>query len=324
MTSHESGSFAPRLGLNVPYEWWPSAAALKAIEAAGFVWVQVAAPPVEMLAHPRHAVRHSTALRRALDVTELKIVVHGPTNLQLGSALHYRAFEGLLEYTHQIGADMVVYHALDFDRRGTESAEEEQALRRLALTAEVLRIRICLENLCPVYPGRSSVCHDPLSVRDLVRRLDSPAYGMLLDIGHAHVVAGFMGVETATLLEPVLDCVKLFHVHDNFGARLWGEGGSSLDPLQLDLHLPPGAGTFPWTDAARLFAGHDAPLMMEIHPAHRSSPSSLWEAAVTALAQSSAGSRPAALNPPASRDGAGRVSVPGARGLSSARHSASD
>src|SRR5436190_16965354 len=34
-----------RLGLNVPYEWWPRAAALKAIEAAGFSWVQVASPP---------------------------------------------------------------------------------------------------------------------------------------------------------------------------------------------------------------------------------------------------------------------------------------
>ena len=209
-----------RLGLNVPYEWWPGAAALKGIEAAGFGWVQVPAPPVEMLADPRHAVRHATALRRSLEVTDLDIVVHGPTNLQLGSALHYRAFEGLLEYAHHIGAELVVYHALDFDRRGAESAAEEAALRRLSHTAEALRVRVCLENLCPVYPGRSSVCHDPLSVRDLVKRLDTPAYGMLLDVGHAHVVAGFMGVETLALVEPVLDVVRLFHVHDNLGARL--------------------------------------------------------------------------------------------------------
>ena len=95
-----------RLGLNVPYEWWPGAATLKGIEAAGFAWVQVPAPPVEMLADPRHAVRHATALRRSLEVTDLDIVVHGPTNLQLGSALHDRAFEGLLEYAHHIGAEL--------------------------------------------------------------------------------------------------------------------------------------------------------------------------------------------------------------------------
>jgi sugar phosphate isomerase/epimerase len=273
-----------RLGLNIPYEWWPSAPALKAIEAAGFAWVQVAAPPVEMLADPRHGVRHATALRRALEVTGLRIMVHAPTNLRLGSALHDRAFEGVLEYTHGIGAELLVYHALAFDRRGTESGEEERALRLLAHTAEALRVRVCLENLCPVYPGRSRVCHDPLSVRHLVQRLDSPAYGMLLDIGHAHVVAGFMGFETATLVEPVLDVVSLFHLHDNLGARLAGEGGPSLDPLQLDLHLPPGGGTIPWAALSGALLAHDAPLMLEVHPAHRPYPGALWEAAVAALA----------------------------------------
>jgi sugar phosphate isomerase/epimerase len=316
-----------RLGLNIPYEWWPGAAALKGIEAAGFAWVQIAAPPVEMLADPRHAVRHATALRRSLEVTGLDIVVHGPTNLQLGSALHYRAFEGLLEYAHHVGSEMLVYHALDFDRRGTGSAAEEAALRRLAPTAESLRVRICLENLCPVYPGRSSVCHDPLSVRDLVKRLDNSSYGMLLDVGHAHVVAGFMGVETPALVEPVLDVVRLFHVHDNLGARLAaspaGEGGPSVDPLQLDLHLPPGSGTIAWDKLSAALAEHDAPLMMEIHPAHRPGPSSLREAAVTALGQGGVRLASRALQSPAPSDGAGSASVPGARGLSRARHSAS-
>jgi sugar phosphate isomerase/epimerase len=273
-----------RIGLNVPYEWWPGAATLKAIEAAGFRWVQVAAPPVEMLADPRHGVRHATALQRCLEVTELCTVVHGPTSLQLGNALHDRAFEGLLEYAQQIDASYVVYHALDFPRRGSDTAAEEKVLRRLAVTAEAMRITICVENLCPVYPGRSSVCHDPLSVRDLLRRVDSPAVGMLLDIGHANVVAGYMGVETATLVEPVLGSVKLFHVHDNYGARLRGAGDSpSVDPLQLDLHLPPGAGTAPWTMLGPMLLRHEAPLVMEIHPAHRPSPTTLYELATSLL-----------------------------------------
>jgi sugar phosphate isomerase/epimerase len=273
-----------RIGLNVPYEWWPGAATLKAIEAAGFRWVQVAAPPVEMLADPRHGVRHATALQRCLGVTELCTVVHGPTSLKLGNALHDRAFEGLLEYAQHIDADYVVYHALDFPRRGSDSAAEEKALRRLAVFAEAMRITICVENLCPVYPGRSSVCHDPLSVRDLLRRVDSPAVGMLLDVGHANVVAGYMGVETSTLVEPVLGSVKLFHIHDNFGARLRGAGDSpSVDPLQLDLHLPPGAGTVPWTQLGPMLLEHDAPLVMEIHPAHRPSPTTLHELATSLL-----------------------------------------
>jgi sugar phosphate isomerase/epimerase len=323
MPVSEAVSLDSRLGLNIPYEWWPSAPVLKALEAAGFAWVQIAAPPVEMLADPRHGVRHATALRRALEVTELRVVVHGPTNLRLGSALHYRAFEGLLEYTHQIDAELLVYHALEFDRRGRESAEEERALRRLGNAAHSVGVQVCLENLCPVYPGRSRVSHDPLSVRDLVKRLENPAVGMLLDVGHAHVVAGFMGVETAALIEPVLESVLLFHVHDNFGARLWGEGVASLDPLQLDLHLPPGGGTVPWQEIAGALGAHDAPLMMEIHPAHRSVPSALWEATMTALAPSDAHRAARSLTSPAPPDGAGSVAVPGARGPSRARHSAS-
>jgi sugar phosphate isomerase/epimerase len=236
-----------------------------------------------MLADSRHGVRHATALRQALEVTALKVVVHGPTNLQLGGALHDRAFEGLLEYTYSVGARHVVYHALDFARRGIDSHAEEAALRRLAGTAEALGVTVCLENLCPTYPGRSTVCHDPLSVRDLVRRLDTPAYGMLLDVGHANVVAGYMGVETATLIEPVLETVRLFHVHDNLGARMSGEGGPMIDPLQLDLHLPPGGGNVPWDQIRLALLGHDAPLMMEIHPAHRSAPRGLWEAATSVI-----------------------------------------
>jgi sugar phosphate isomerase/epimerase len=236
-----------------------------------------------MLAAPRHGVRHAVALRQALETTGLKVVVHGPTNLQVGNVLHDRAFESLLEYSSQVGATHVVYHALDFARRGAPSTEEERVLHRMGPLAEALGLTVCLENLCPTYPSRSKVCHDPLSVRDLVRRLDNPAYGLLLDVGHANVVAGYMGVETAVLIEPVLDEVKLFHVHDNLGARLGGEGGPMLDPLQLDLHLPPGGGNVPWDQIRAALLDHDAPLMMEIHPAHRSAPAGLWEAALTVI-----------------------------------------
>ena len=178
--------------------------------------------------------------------------MHGPTNLQLGSALHYRAFESLLEYTHHIGATHVVYHALDFARRGIgvrrrRSGAAPAGPHGRGARPDASASRTCARSI----PGRSSVCHDPLSVRDLVRRLDTPAYGMLLDVGHANVVAGFMGVETATLVEPVLDVVRLFHVHDNLGARLRGEGGPTIDPLQLDLHLPRAAATSPGTSSAR-------------------------------------------------------------------------
>ncbi len=267
-----------RLGLNVPYEWWPRAAALKAIEATGFEWIQVASPPIEMLADPRHVVRHSQALRRSLEVTQLRAVVHGPTSLQLGTPLHDRAGEGLLEYAHQLGASHVIYHALDMPRMGAESEREEFSLRRLARWAEVIGVVICLENLCPLYPGEAHVCHDPGAVHKLVLGCNSPAVGMVFDLGHANVVADREGTDVAALLAPVRDVVSLFHVHDNLGARRRDDGGLRFDPLRLDLHLPPGIGTLPWESIARMLSASTAPLVMEIHPSHRPPAAALAEA----------------------------------------------
>src|SRR5207248_2696733 len=148
-------------------------------EAAGFGWIQVASPPVEMLADPRCVERHGRALRRSLDVTGLRVVVHGPTNLRLGGSLHDRAGEGLIEYAHQLGASHVVYHPLDVPRHGPGTDAERSALALLGPRAQALAVTLCLENLCPVYPGPARVCHDPEAVRKLVLECDSPAIRML-------------------------------------------------------------------------------------------------------------------------------------------------
>jgi sugar phosphate isomerase/epimerase len=288
-----------RLGLNVPYEWWPRAAALKAIEATGFTWIQVASPPVGMLAEPRHVVRHGQALRESLDVTQLRTVVHGPTDLRLGSPLHDRAAEGLLEYAHHIGSSHLVYHALDLPRRGVESEREEQSLKHLARWAEALGVVICIENLCPTYPGPSKICHDPLAVKKLVLAIDSPAVRMLFDLGHANVIADGEGTDVAALLEPVLDVVALFHVHDNLGARRREGGGFTYDPLRLDLHLPPGIGTLAWEGIADALLAHHGPLVMEIHPSHRPPAGALRDAL-----------RAVVLNEPATADVAALETVP--------------
>jgi sugar phosphate isomerase/epimerase len=276
-------SLEHRIGLGIPRGWWPSAATLKGIEAAGFRWTQVFAPGVEMLANPRHCVRHAVALRRALETTELSCVLHAPPGLRLGSAMHDRAFEGLLEYAHQIGSRHVVYHALDFPQRGEDAAAEERSLRRLVAVAEALRTAILVENLCPRQPGPANVCHDPLSLRHLVRRVDSPACAMLFDLGHANVVAGVMRVELMALLEPVLSQVGAFHLHDNFAARRHGEGGATHDPLRLDLHLAPGSGSLPWEAVRPALLAHPAPLVLEVHPAHRPQVATLYDIASSVI-----------------------------------------
>lgn len=277
-----------RLGLNVPDQWWLASPLLKEIEASGFGWVQVPSPPPSVLAEPRHCIRHATAAARSLGTTSMASVLHAPAGLLAGTPEGDRVLEGALSYAAECGARQVVYHARALPE--DEAAEdlmlaEALSLARLAITAERLGITIALENLCPVFPGPQLVSSMPLSLRALARRLGSPAVGLCLDLGHAHVIAELRHTALAALAAPVLDAVTLFHVHDNLGARFRGtEQRPELDPLRLDLHLPPGRGTLPWQEIAASLRAHHAPLLLEVHPPHRPAPGELATAALQAIA----------------------------------------
>jgi sugar phosphate isomerase/epimerase len=270
-----------RLGLNVPRETWPTPPLLKSYEAAGFHWVQVHTPPIAMLVERTLARRHARALRTALDTTGLRLVLHGPDDLSVGTELHDRAFAGLLDYAAEARAELVVYHGLNFRsaddpyaaRALAERIElEEAALRRCAPLAAAAGVRLCVENLAPTYPSPPRVCHDPGAVADLVRRIDAPGVAMLFDVGHGHIAASQRRGDLARLLEPVLDVVGLFHLHDNLGTRRHDVQAPGVDPLRLDLHLPPGAGTLAWARIAGALRFHEAPLMLEVGAGHRLEP----------------------------------------------------
>jgi len=279
-----------RLGLTVPHEWWPSAHLLKSFEAAGFAYVQIDAPPPRVLRDPRLATKHAVALRQALATTELCSVLHSPPGLQLGTANGDKAMDGLLGYAAEIGASQIVYHALALpDEPESEDALrfEIGSLRRAARRAEDLNLKIAIENLAPLYPSRESVSANPMSLRGLAHRLGSEGIGMCLDLGHAHVCADSRRTSLDRFVEPVLDVVTLIHAHDNFGARR-GETGAAdalgVDPLRLDLHLPPGRGSLPWHEVAPLVMRHSAPVVLEVHPPYRPRASELREDTALLLA----------------------------------------
>lgn len=276
-----------RAGLNVPYEWWPASPLLKEIEACGFSWIQLPSPPRSVLTDPRSCIRHAAAAARTMSTTSLRAVLHAPTSLLAGTAESDRALEGVLSYAAECGAEQVVYHAraLPDEARHTDRLlAETRSLARAALLAERLELTIAIENLAPVFPGPLTVSAIPINLRALVRRLDSPAVRICLDVGHANVVAGLRRTALSGLTDPVLDLVSLFHIHDNLGGR-WRatDERPEIDPLRLDLHLVPGRGSLAWQEIAPGLLDHTAPLMMEIHPAQRQAPRELRRALETTL-----------------------------------------
>ncbi len=275
--SYGSKDIGSRLGLNVPREVWPTAGVLAEYASAGFGWVQLHTPAGRMLTDRRCARHHARALRALLDPTGLRLVLHAPDALSAGTPESDAVFDGMLDYAAEAGAERVAYHGLNFpDSDGAEAARvrervslEEGALHRLLQRAHTLGLIVAIENLAPVFPGPRRLCDDPIAVRDLVRRLDLPGVGMLLDLGHLHVTADASHVSLAVLAAECAPDVVLFHVHDNLGARRREVDAPGVDPLRLDLHLAPGGGTLPWARVATTTAAHDAPLMLEVQPQHR-------------------------------------------------------
>ena len=276
-----------RLGLSVPHEWWATRPLLKEIEASGFGWVQLPAPPAAVLAGTRSCIRHARAAGAGLATTGLRAVLHAPGGHLAGEPEADRMLEGAISYASECGAEVVVYHAralFEEPRAEDRMLAETRALARLAPVAERLGVALALENLAPVYPGAETVSANPQAVRSLVRRINSPAVGVCLDIGHANVIAGLRRTSLARMVEPVLDTVALFHLHDNLGAR-WLPAGDrpDIDPLRLDLHLPPGRGSVVWAEIATQLTDHHAPMMLEVHPP-RAAPGELLELTLDALA----------------------------------------
>jgi sugar phosphate isomerase/epimerase len=271
-----------RLGLSIPYGWWPAAPILKEIEAAGFRFVQIPSPPSSVLSHPGDLIRHAHALSDALATSGLRPVIHAPGELCAGYSEADRALEGLLAYAAETNATHVVYHAANLpDEPASEDARlaETRALADLARRAERLGVIIALENLAPVYRTPDRLSFTPLLLRTMAKRISSPAVGLCLDIGHANIVAGLRHTDLVDLIEPALDRVVLFHLHDNFGGRYGHTGPLEIDPLRLDLHLIPGRGTVPWERLAPfLHRKHGAQLILEVHPP-RPSAASIFEAA---------------------------------------------
>jgi sugar phosphate isomerase/epimerase len=243
----------------------------------------VRTPPRHVLADRYAAARHATALRGALAGTGLRLVLHAPDDLRASTREHEIALDGLLDYAARAEAPLVAYHGANFDQGewwAGHGAAEERALAARADRARRLGITLAIENLCPVFPGAARMSHDPLVVRDLVRRIGHPAIGMLLDVGHAHVATGAV----SHVLDEVGGDVVLFHLHDNLGNDT-GPRPARLDPLRLDLHLAPGAGTVPWGRIAARLAAHGAPLVGEVAPQHRLPPPDLAELFAAALSR---------------------------------------
>ena len=250
-TDTPSGTLAGRLGLSVPYEWWPSAPLLKSYEAAGFAWVQLHSPPPSVLRDRQFCARHARAVAEALGTTSLGAILHAPGGAAARRPRRRPRLRGpaLLRGRGRRRADRLPRHgpARFARKRGRAGGRGTFSRRPWSRWPSGSRSRSRSRTWRPSTPAprrsrRSRSRFGPWRSESAQTDL-----GLCLDVGHAQISADLRHTGVEQLCEPVLDLVTVFHLHDNLGAR-WTAAGDELgvDPLRLDLHLPPGRGTLPW------------------------------------------------------------------------------
>ena len=71
---------------------------------------------------------------------------------------------------------------------------------------------------------------------------------------------------------------------DNLGVRRRDIDAPGIDPLKLDLHLPPGRGSLLWGRIAAVLREHSALLVLEVEPSQRPALAQLTAGLLRALA----------------------------------------
>jgi hypothetical protein len=87
-----------------------AAALVAATEAPSSAFLQVRSPARSLLADNDAVVAHASALRQALDLTGLRLILHAPDDLLAGTPEHDRQLDGALTYASVAGSELMVYH----------------------------------------------------------------------------------------------------------------------------------------------------------------------------------------------------------------------
>jgi sugar phosphate isomerase/epimerase len=167
---------------------------------------------------------------------------------------HQKELEETLELARDIGAKVVVVHPgpVDCPDAASDGAGEEvrreatvnlkDFLRAVVPKAEAEGVVLGMENL---HHGPGQVIQSYAELRDLVKRLGSPAVQITLDTGHAYLSDGLTGA-----FETFAPFLRHIHIHDSDGKR---------DHLEMGLG---GVDFGQWLDALRPYPFS---LVMETH-----------------------------------------------------------
>ncbi|MGA8572399.1 MAG: sugar phosphate isomerase/epimerase family protein [Desulfobaccales bacterium] len=213
--------------------------------------------------------------------------VHAPNPLNLMDCacreLHLKVFRASLEFTAEVGAEILVYHPgryipeVTFPICGKNDLSNWDKQNLLAVEAEMIQdladeypeVTICLENARP-YLFHSPYCYaerlEPL--QEQVAIIDRDNVKINLDLGHLFLSARFYGFDPVGAAAQVKDFIAHSHVHDNFGNAVYHHEKQQTHQIPFgkgDAHMPVGWGEIPILEILSTFLdSYTGMLMMEL------------------------------------------------------------
>ena len=238
----------------IPCKYYGFEKGLKAIKEAGFDAVDFSLyflHEIGNLLDDGYLAR-AKQIRAILDRLELPCCQsHTPFTIRMDSVLDESNPEFVqmiraLEFAAVLGAPHTVVHGLvGADDPLSQEYEDLNVayFRKLEPYAAKFGIKIAIENLY------STGCRFPELHSGMLRRLNSPNFTGLVDLGHANRV----GIRPGDFLRACdRGTIHGLHVHDNFGVK--------------DDHLNPYSGNIDWNDTMHALAeiGYDGDFTMEV------------------------------------------------------------
>ena len=207
-------------------------------------------------------------------------------------------FAASLEFCASLGAGMMVYHSglislhqavfYSAPLPGDEELEqayhrEIEALRELTPLAAEYGVVVGMENRDP-HPWEAAVLakaglppekllkyHAGMNMDVLASQVEAvnhPNFGITLDFGHLYIAARYCGFDYLEALRRAAPHIRHLHVHDNFG-RLGGVFETLIERMPYgdgDVHLPPGWGEIPYSEALPVLSDYEGLFVLEINP----------------------------------------------------------
>jgi sugar phosphate isomerase/epimerase len=231
----------------------------------------------EIPVHGLDAVRNGRLDKRRTAKTKailadfpFRYSVHAPNPLNLmdrqNGGLHRDVLMASLEFSAEIGAEVMVYHPgrflveEEFGVRGPITLEPTEEERLLELEATLLQeaagkfptVVIAMENARP-YLHHSPYCYAELPGKLLaqVNRVSCDNVRINLDFGHLHMAAKFYGLEEVAEVRAIAPLIAHCHVHDNFGNPVYHTEKLQTHQIPFgkgDSHMPVGWGDIPFRE----------------------------------------------------------------------------